>query len=275
MTSAPRAAATRARAHPCLPDERLPRKRTGSSGSRVPPALITTRRPSRSRARAEAPEREHDRGERGDVGRFGQPAGAGVGAGQPADRRRQHDRAAPAERGHVLLGGGVQPHLGVHGGREHHRARGGQQRRGEQVVGAAVRGAGQQVGGGRGDDDEVGALPDPHVRDLGDVGPDVGGDRVARQRLEGGRTHEVEGAGRRDDADVVAGLGERRAAAARPCRRPLPRSRPGRSGSSRHPPRTTTHPAGLPGASRHQVSGAERAGVRLSSRRPCGSAGPR
>ncbi len=44
-TSAPRAAATRASAYPCLPDERLPRKRTGSSGSRVPPAVTTTRRP--------------------------------------------------------------------------------------------------------------------------------------------------------------------------------------------------------------------------------------
>ena len=45
VTSAPRAAATSAKAAPCFPDERLPRNRTGSSGSRVPPAVTTTRRP--------------------------------------------------------------------------------------------------------------------------------------------------------------------------------------------------------------------------------------
>ena len=84
----------------------------------------------------------------------------------------------------------------------------GQQRGGEQVVGAAGGGAGQQVGGRRGDDDEVGLLADPHVRHLVDVGPHVGGDGVARQRLEGGRADEVQRAGRGDDADVVPGLGE-------------------------------------------------------------------
>ncbi len=51
-TSAPRAAAASATAWPCLPDERLEMKRTGSIGSRVPPALTTTRRPARSRPRA-------------------------------------------------------------------------------------------------------------------------------------------------------------------------------------------------------------------------------
>ena len=133
------------------------------------------------------------------------------------------DGAAAAQRGDVVLGGGVQPHLGVHRRHEDHRTGRGEQRGGEQVVGPAHGGAGQQVGGGRGDDDEVGALPDPHVRDLGDVGPDVGGDRVARQRLEGGGADEVQRAGRRDDADVVPRLGEARAARRRPCRRPLPR----------------------------------------------------
>ncbi len=45
VTSAPRAAATSARATPCLPEDRLPRKRTGSRGSRVPPAVTRTRTP--------------------------------------------------------------------------------------------------------------------------------------------------------------------------------------------------------------------------------------
>ncbi len=48
VTSAPRAAAARARAYPCRPEDRLPRNRTGSRYSRVPPAETTTWRPARS-----------------------------------------------------------------------------------------------------------------------------------------------------------------------------------------------------------------------------------
>ncbi len=48
VTSAPRAFAATARAIPWRPLERLPRKRTGSRGSRVPPAVMTMRRPARS-----------------------------------------------------------------------------------------------------------------------------------------------------------------------------------------------------------------------------------
>ena len=46
VTSAPRRAARSARASPIRPEERLPMKRTGSIGSRVPPAETSTRRPS-------------------------------------------------------------------------------------------------------------------------------------------------------------------------------------------------------------------------------------
>ena len=52
--------------------------------------------------------------------------------------------------------------------------------------------AGQQVGGGGGDDDELGLAADPDVRDLGHVVPDVGGDRVAGQRLEGRGADELQ-----------------------------------------------------------------------------------
>ena len=138
-------------------------------------------------------------------------------------------------------------------GHEDHRAGRGQQRGGEQVVGAAHGGAGQQVGGGRGDDDEVGVLADAHVRDLGDVGPDVGGDGVARQRLEGGGARRS--AGRRavgttrtswpasvNSAQHEGGLvGGHSPAHAQHDR------------LTGHPPDTTTHPAGLPGASSSRV----------------------
>ena len=46
-TSAPRRRASSASATPIRPDERLPTKRTLSSGSRVPPAVTSTRRPAR------------------------------------------------------------------------------------------------------------------------------------------------------------------------------------------------------------------------------------
>ena len=48
VTSAPRAAAAAAIAAPIFPDERLPRKRTASTASRVPPAVTTTWRPDMS-----------------------------------------------------------------------------------------------------------------------------------------------------------------------------------------------------------------------------------
>ena len=41
ITSAPAARAALAKAIPILPLERLPKKRTGSSGDMVPPAVIT------------------------------------------------------------------------------------------------------------------------------------------------------------------------------------------------------------------------------------------
>src|SRR5258705_8698139 len=56
VTRAPRATAVRANAYPCLPEDRLPRYRTGSSGSRVPPAVTTTCRPA-SEASAAVPRR--------------------------------------------------------------------------------------------------------------------------------------------------------------------------------------------------------------------------
>ena len=103
---------------------------------------------------------------------------------------------------------GVLPHLGVHGRRVQHRAPGGQQRGGQQVVGHPGRGPGHQVGGGGGDQDQVGRLAEPDVRHLGDAGPRVGGDRLAGQRGPGRLADEPEGVGGRHDPDAVAGFGE-------------------------------------------------------------------
>ena len=100
--------------------------------------------------------------------------------------------AAPAQRRDVGHGGRVLPHLGVHRRREDHRAARGEQRVGEQVVGQAVRGLGQQVGGGRRDHDEVGRLADPDVRHLVHVVQTSVGDRLAGQGGPGRRADEAQ-----------------------------------------------------------------------------------
>src|SRR3954451_18618896 len=93
VTSAPRRAASAARATPIRPDERLPRKRTASSGSRVPPAGASTRRPAPAppprgddhappRPRAHRPERRLAGGE--DRGGFGEPPDSPLALGQLA-----------------------------------------------------------------------------------------------------------------------------------------------------------------------------------------------
>jgi hypothetical protein len=68
--------------------------------------------------------------------------------------------------------------------------------------------AGQQVGGGRCDDDEVGFLADADVRHLVDVIEDAGVHGVSGQGFEGGRADEAQRGVGGHDADGVAGLGE-------------------------------------------------------------------
>ena len=96
----------------------------------------------------------------------------------------------------------------MHRGGEQHRTSRGQQRRGEQIVGAARNGAGQQVSGGRCDHDEIGFLPDADVRHLVDVIPDAGVHGVSGKGLEGGGADEAQRGFGGNDADGVAGLGE-------------------------------------------------------------------
>ena len=64
VTRAPRSRAASAIATPILPVERLPMNRTGSIGSRVPPAVTTMWRPARSASRAGADERAGARRDR-------------------------------------------------------------------------------------------------------------------------------------------------------------------------------------------------------------------
>jgi hypothetical protein len=139
---------------------------------------------------------------------LGQPARSGVGPGEPAGGGLDHQRAAGSQRADVGLGSRVLPHLGVHCRREHDRTPRGEQGIGQQIVGEPVRGLGQQIGGGRGDDYEIGVLADPDVWHLVGAGPDVGVDRTAGQRRPGGRADELQRRSSGYHGDVVAGFGK-------------------------------------------------------------------
>ncbi len=92
----------------------------------------------------------------GDGFGIGQASGAGHAAGQIAAVGFDDDVAALDEGFQVGLGGGVLPHVDVHGGGEHDGAGEGEIEGGEKIVGQAVGEFRHQVrGGGRDDEDFV------------------------------------------------------------------------------------------------------------------------
>ena len=94
VTSAPRRAAAAARARPMRPLERLPRKRTGSIGSRVPPAVTRTRSPSQGRVAR----RQHRFDPRQQPGRVGQAAACRARRARRARPPRARSRSTPRSR---------------------------------------------------------------------------------------------------------------------------------------------------------------------------------
>ncbi len=87
----------------------------------------------------------------------------------------------------------MRPHLRVHGGRDEHRPVGRKQDRGGEIVGKAVRHLGEEVGGRRGDDDDVGLACEPDVADrVLFVGvEEFVEDRLAGDRGNGKRRYEM------------------------------------------------------------------------------------
>ena len=124
---------------------------------------------------------------------LGQPAPGVQAGGERAGVGIDHRHAARAQRGDVGRHRGMLPHAAVHRRRHHHRAAGGQQQRGEEIVGDAVRGLGQEVRGGRRHDDGGGALGERDVLDRGlALGiEEIGQHRPAGERAEGERAHEL------------------------------------------------------------------------------------
>ena len=125
------------------------------------------------RAGEVAPPGEDPLGGGHDVDRVGEPAGADVTAGEAPDGGFDDVHAAPAQGGDVLGDGRVLPHLGVHRRADQHRRPGGEQRVGEQVGGQPGGVGADQLGRGRGDDDQVGVLPEAGVRDRRRAGPQL------------------------------------------------------------------------------------------------------
>src|SRR6202043_1406303 len=92
---------------PILPLDRLPMNRTGSIGSRVPPAVITKRRPwieGSGPGAKELPHRSHD------CFRLGHAASAFVATRQTSVDRADDASTACDQRRDVTLGRRVLPH---------------------------------------------------------------------------------------------------------------------------------------------------------------------
>ena len=148
------------------------------------------RSPARSRDR-----REHLHQHLEDGVDLRQAALAGEPGGERSALRLDHGHAPPPQERDVGGDGRMVPHAAVHGGRHQHRASRGQQHGGEGVVGEAVRGLGDDVRGGRHDQDGGGALGERDVLDrLVALGIEqVRQHRASGQRPEGERSHELAG----------------------------------------------------------------------------------
>ena len=177
-------------------------KRTGSMGSRVGPAVTTTRRPERSRLPS-----SREAAVPISSGSASRPSPTSPSASTPG-AGPDHVPAARHQGGQVLLHHRVLPHPRVHGGGEEHRAGDGQRGGGDRVVPHPGAQPGQQVGGGRGHHEQVG-LPrqlQVAVAPLGLLVEQVDDHRRAADGLEGERPDEAGGGAGHGDADLAAPL---------------------------------------------------------------------
>ena len=155
VTSAPRRRASSASATPMRPDERLPMKRTASSGSRVPPAVTSTRLP----AQRPAPRRRElaRSARRSPRARPSAPRRARPRPARPPPGRRTRRRARAAGSTFACVAG-CSHMRGVHRRRDQHRAAVRERGLGEDVVGEPVGELGERVRRQRRDHEQVGAL---------------------------------------------------------------------------------------------------------------------
>ncbi len=142
----------------------------------------------------------------GDGFGIGEPSRADHPASQVAALRLHNHVSALAQRRNIGLRGGVRPHVGVHGGRNHHRSGECQVEGGDEVVGQAVGHLGDQIRGGRRDHQQIVFLGDRDVFDGALDGEQVGEGLLAGQRGEGQRLHELPRCGGHGGPHLVAAL---------------------------------------------------------------------
>ena len=187
LTSAPRRHAAAAIATPILPLLRFERNLTGSTGSRVGPAVTTTRLPRSAPARLEqTPDVRDDRlGVRQAPGSAPSPTASAPGV------RLEHAVADLAQVGDVRLRLRVRPHAIVHCRNDQHRRGRGEQARREQLISVAVRGAGDEVRRRGSDDNGVRGARQLDVIERVPFGDERRVNRAAGERLERDRANEL------------------------------------------------------------------------------------
>ncbi len=124
---------------------------------------------------------------------FGQPAGAGfIRLGHFSDGRADKVDAVGLELSRISPGGGMLPHMRVHGGSDQDRLVGREQHGGCQVARVATRHLGHQVRGGGGDDDQIRFTAQANMSDLTLVVEieQIREDAIVRQRTDGQRRDE-------------------------------------------------------------------------------------
>ena len=129
-----------------------------------------------------------------DVGDFREPSLARLAAlGHLADAGADEGHAVGAELRRVAAGGGMAPHARVHRRGDQHGLVGGEQHGGGEVVGMPAGHLGHEVGGGRGDDDQIGIAGQADVADLALVveAEEVGEHPLVGQRADRQRRHEL------------------------------------------------------------------------------------
>ncbi len=130
---------------------------------------------------------EQLRHQRDEFRRLQHAAGPDFAAGLRAFRRAENPDAVFFERRQVGLGGGIAPHLLVHGGRHGHGRFGRETDRAQEIVGAALRQARHEIGAGRRHQHRIGPAREFDVTHAG-LGAGIEQlliHRVAAHRLKG------------------------------------------------------------------------------------------
>ena len=140
--------------------------------------------------------------------RIGQPTLPRVGTRQASGIRVDDAQATALQRGHVLPGRRIGPHLSMHGGGKDHGGRRRQNRGSQQIVGTTGRDPCQQVGRGRGHHNKVRPLSHRDMFDGSRVVENTAAHRPPCDRCQSRRADEAQRGIRCDHANLVPRLSQ-------------------------------------------------------------------